>query len=202
MDHQKQTRDSLEKHNQLVRIYRFRFFQGPTQNIPCARSAKSIIKITIFISALKNIGKKLVLAPTTTTSRKFACFTTNFGTAVKKKQMRRQKEWQNKKRRGAKEWLRRAPKNNILNHLQIVREDQQSNDMIRMESSSWWQRLNLSKEQVPEMMICQWLAEKDPTQMEEVFMNLPWESIFIRVRPQSTLLVSERREIMKDKELN
>jgi|688.fasta_scaffold194249_3 hypothetical protein len=58
MDHQKQIRDQLEKHNQLVYYILFRFFQGQIQSILYVLYVKSIIKTIIFTSHLNNTKKE------------------------------------------------------------------------------------------------------------------------------------------------
>jgi hypothetical protein len=60
MDHQKQIRDSLEKHNQLVLIPLLRYSQDPTPSTPSALSAKSTTKTIIFILLQNNTEKKLL----------------------------------------------------------------------------------------------------------------------------------------------
>ena len=63
MDHNKQIRDSLEKHNQLVFYTLFRFFQDQILNILYALFVKNIIKITIFILYQKNTEIESILVP-------------------------------------------------------------------------------------------------------------------------------------------
>jgi hypothetical protein len=106
MDHQKQIRDSLEKHNQLVCPNLYRFSRGPTPSIHFARSAKNAIKTTTIISVQKNTEKESDSAPTTTTSNKYATFISNFGTAAKKKQKNRRKNEHWKKNSAETEFKR------------------------------------------------------------------------------------------------
>ena len=92
MDHQKQIRDSLEKHNQLVKFIIFRFFQDPIQNIPYAQFVKSHIKIIIFTLVPNNIEKKYSLVLTTIILNNSATYISNYGTDAKTKLMKKLKD--------------------------------------------------------------------------------------------------------------
>ena len=106
MDHQKQIRDSLEKHNQLVSVSQHRCFLGPTPSIPSALSVRNTTAITTITSAQKNIEKGSVSVPITTTSTISATSIALSGTAARKRRTRKQKEWLPKKKRGDNAWLR------------------------------------------------------------------------------------------------
>lgn len=85
MDHQKQIRDSLEKHNQLVFKKLSRSSPVPIPNIPFARSAKNTIKITMSILVQINIENASASAAITSTSKIYATSTNSSGKAVRKK---------------------------------------------------------------------------------------------------------------------
>ena len=104
MDHNKQIRDSLEKQNQLVFFSLFRFFQGLIPNILSALSVKNIIKITTGISFQRNTGRESISAPTIITLRTSAISTSTFGTAAKRKLMRKLKKWLSSRKKEDKEW--------------------------------------------------------------------------------------------------
>ncbi len=91
MDHQKQIRDSLEKHNQLVKYHPLRSFPGPTPNILSAPSAKNTTKIITFILPPNNTGNVLGSASTTTISKNCAHVTSIYGKAQRIKLMLRLK---------------------------------------------------------------------------------------------------------------
>ena len=106
MDHQKQIRDSLEKHNQLVLIHLFRFFPDPIPNIRSALSAKSTSKTTTVILSLNNTGTGLALAPTMFISRTYVTSMLICGTGARIKLINRLKGWQLLRRKGDKGWLK------------------------------------------------------------------------------------------------
>lgn len=91
MDHQKQIRDSLEKHNQLVLFPLFRCFQGQTQSILFALSVKSITKTITSTLLLNNIAKKSRSAYTICISKRSVRATNHFGRVQSSVQMRRQR---------------------------------------------------------------------------------------------------------------
>jgi hypothetical protein len=89
MDHQKQIRDSLEKHNQLVPIPSFRSSPGPTPNTPSAPFVRNTTKTITFTLPHRNTGKKLDSVYTTTTSRNFAPSTCTCGKELRREPMLR-----------------------------------------------------------------------------------------------------------------
>jgi hypothetical protein len=101
MDHQKQIRDQLEKHNQLVKYILFRFFQDQIPSILYVLYVKSIIKTIIFTSHQNNIKKESHSATTTIISKTYAIDTSISGKEQKRELMNKQKEEQSKNNRDA-----------------------------------------------------------------------------------------------------
>lgn len=99
MDHQKQIRDQLEKHNQLVKYILFRFFQDQIPSTLYVLYVKSIIKTIIFTSHQNNTKKESRSATTTMISKIYAIDISISGKEQKKEQMNKQKEEQSKNNR-------------------------------------------------------------------------------------------------------
>ena len=104
MDHQKQIRDQLEKHNQLVLYILFRFFQDQIPSILYVLYVKSIIKTIIYTSHQKNIKKESHSATITIISKISAIDISINGTERKREPTNRQKEEQLRNNRNVIKW--------------------------------------------------------------------------------------------------
>jgi hypothetical protein len=104
MDHQKQIRDSLEKHNQLVLFYLLRSSPDQIPNTPYVQFAKNTTKTTTSTSLQNNTGKRSATASITTTSKISATFTFTYGRVLKKGLISRLRKERKKKRSASKGW--------------------------------------------------------------------------------------------------
>lgn len=83
----------LRSTTNLYNLLNCRSFQGPTLSIRTVQSARSIIKIIIFISLHKNIDKKFLPVFIISTSNSCAESTLTFGKGPSKRLMSRQNAW-------------------------------------------------------------------------------------------------------------